>query len=149
MLVKDIMEKEVYTIKETASYEEASLYLCEHDISGAVVTDDAGKIVGVVSEKDLFRALYAFASSFNAEPAAYIDREAREKKASEIRHKPISEYISRQIHSISPDAPVFDAGASMLANRIHRLPVIENGKLVGIVTRSHVFKAILKQNFSL
>lgn len=149
MKVGDIMEKNVYTIKETATYEEAAKFICKKNISGAVVTDEAGQMSGILSEKDLFRVLYPYASSFNAEPSAYLDREAREKKALEIRNKPISEFISRKIKTISPDVPAVDAGASMLANKIQRLPVVQDGKLVGIITRSHVFKAILKQNFRL
>ncbi|MBI4138845.1 CBS domain-containing protein [Candidatus Uhrbacteria bacterium] len=147
MKVRDVMETEVYTIPDSTTYEDAAKFLVSRAMSGVLVTDGAGNLVGVLSEKDLFRVLYPYEKSFFETPELYIDREARERKASEIRRHPIGTYMSPTIVSVGPDAPILDAGALMLAKHIHRLPVMADGKLVGIVTRSKIFKAVLKQNF--
>lgn len=147
MQVKDLMITDVITLPKTATYEQAAKLLYSRDMSGVCVVDEAGKLVGVISEKDLFRVLYPSYGSFYLHPEMYIDLEAREKKALEIRNQPIESYITRAPISVDPEMPILMAGAKMLAERVHRLPVVKDGKLVGVLTRSRVFNKILKENF--
>lgn len=149
MKVKDLMIADVITVPKTATYEQAAKLLYSKDMSGVCVVDENGKLVGVISEKDLFRVLYPSYGSFYLYPEMYTDLEARENKASEIRHQPIQNYITRAPISIDPETPILVAGARMLAERIHRLPVVKDGKLVGLLTRSRVFNKILKENFEM
>ena len=148
MKVRDIMERNVVTISEHATYEDAAHLLFTKKISGVLVVDDQKTVVGILSEKDLFRVLYPFYSSFYEHPESYTDEEQREHKVDEIKNHPIHSFMKRDIHRIDPNAPILKAGALMLAKHISRLPVFENGVLVGIVTRSHIYKSVLKQNFS-
>ena len=147
MRVKDVCEKQVITVHKDATHEAAARLFYGKGISGAPVVDDAGRLVGMLSEKDLFRALYPSYRSFFENPEHYLDAEAREADLHDVRAKKVSECMSRAIFAIQPETPLLRAGAIMLAKGIHRLPVMENGKLVGIVTRDHIYKAILRKHF--
>lgn len=141
------MEDVPLCLRPETTYEEAAMLLCRHELSGAPVVDEAGVVVGMVSEKDLFRVLYPFYKSFYESPDAYTDFESRESKAQEIRHHPVSSFMTSQVITITPDAPLMRAGALMLAHHVHLLPVVEKGKLVGILRRGVLYRSVLRKNF--
>jgi CBS domain-containing protein len=149
MKVRDVMEQHVVTVTPDDTYEDAAKLLNEHQVSGVPVVDAAGALVGMVSEKDLYRILFPYYSSYYEDPVSYADLEKREDKIEDVRIKKVDIFMSRDIVSIDPEAPIMRAGGIMLAKRISRLPVIENGKLVGIVSRSRIFKAVLKEKLGL
>ena len=143
MKVRDLMESQIISIPETATYEEAARVLSQNKINGVLVLNESGKIIGIVSDKDLFRILYPFSTSFFENPELYLDLESREHKIEDVRLKPVSVFMTKNVHSIEPDVPIMRAGAIMLAKHVHRLPVIENGNLIGIITRSQIYGALL------
>ena len=147
MKVKEIMEPAVISIKSDATYEEAARVLYQNEISGAPVVDESGKVVGVVSEEDLFRIVYPYYRSYYDHPEMYIDYEEREKKMSEIRNHRVEIFMSKNVVGVDPETPVLQAGAVMLARDIMRMPVIKDGQLVGIVNRKAIYHAVLKNNF--
>lgn len=139
------MQIKVITIHKSATYEDAARLLYEKEISGAPVIDDAGNLVGIISEKDLFKVLYPFYHSFHDNPELYTDFEEREKKIQEIKGHIIEKIMSTKIISVGPETPIMKVGGIMLAKGIHRLPVVEDGKLIGLVSRGQIFKKILEK----
>ncbi len=135
------------SVRRDMTYEEAARILYSNDISGAPVVDEAGKVVGVLSEEDLFRIVYPFYHSYYDHPEMYVDYEEREKKMQEIRNHKVEIFMSKHVVGVDPETPVLQAGAVMLARDIMRLPVIEDGKLVGIINRKKIYHAVLKNNF--
>lgn len=146
MKVKDVMDANVFTVRNDATYEEAARYFAKKDISGAPVVDPQNRVVGMLSEKDLFKALYPLYKNFHDNPELYLDYEAREEKIKEIRSDTVDKFFSKNIISVEPETPILRAGALMLAKGIHRLPVIKDGKLAGIVTREHIYQRILRHH---
>jgi CBS domain-containing protein len=146
MRVQDVMQTEVVTIPVGMSYRDVERVLREKEITGAPVVDGEGSVVGIVSEKDLFRVLYPFYRSFYENPEMYSDLEARETKASDIADHPVERFMSSRVWHIEPEVPLMRAGAIMLARGIHRMPVMSDGKLVGIVTRTAVYRAVFEMN---
>jgi CBS domain-containing protein len=147
MKIRDIMETNVISIPASATYEEAAKTLYEHKISGAPIVDPNGILVGAISEKDLFRVLYPFPQSFYQDPESYLNLEERENKITDIRNKSVSGFMATNPVVIAPDDAIMRAGALMLAKRIHRLFVVERGKVIGFVSRGLIYRAILKQKF--
>jgi len=147
MKVRDIMSVNVITILEGTPYEEVARILHCCGKSGAPVVDQDGNLIGAVSEKDLFRILYPFYKSYYEHPECYADLEERENKIDEIRCNPVESFMSRDLVTIDSDAPVMRAGALMLSRNINRLPVVENGQLVGIVSRKDIYRRILQNHF--
>jgi len=149
MKIKNVVNPDVITINQNATYKEATFILYNNKIRGAPVVDDDGKLVGMLSEKDLFKVLFPYETSFFSNPEMYLDFEVRENKIDEIKDSKISNYMSRKLVTVDPEMPVLKAGGLMLARGVHRLPVIENGKLIGIVSRQDIFGRILKNHLQL
>ncbi|MEK7193492.1 MAG: CBS domain-containing protein [Patescibacteria group bacterium] len=149
MKVKHVLEKNVITIPHTATYREAAEVLHKNNLSGAPVIGEKNRLVGMLSEKDLFKVLYPFYQSYYENPELYLDYESRETKIREIENEPIIGMITKNVVTIDPEAPILRAGAIMLAKGIHRLPVVKDNKLLGIVTREHIYSAILKRELNL
>jgi len=144
MRIKDIMAHEVVTVTPKTSYADAARLMHEQSLPSLPVCDDSGALVGILSEKDLFRAMFPGYIEFNATPAAFVNEESFEDRIDELRSVPVLSFMEHRVHTIGKDEPIMKAGGLMLAKHIHRLPVVEDGKLVGMVSREDVFSAILK-----
>lgn len=123
--------------------------LLHHHISGAPVVSREGGVIGVVSEKDVFRAIYPSYEEWYAGPQAFTDFLALEQEARAAQEKRVEQFMSTRVKSVSPDTPVLKVGALMVATGIHRVPVVDQGKLVGMVSRRDIFRAILRVHFGL
>ncbi len=149
MKVGEIMQKEVVTVPKDTPFREVAKILIDKKISGAPVTDETGKIVGVVSEKDLFRAVYPSYEDFYESPESHLDFEEMEAEAKLANHKKVEDFMSSRLITADPETPVLKIGALMVATGIHRVPVVEGGKVVGMVGRRDIYRAILKERFDL
>lgn len=149
MKVSEIMKEEVITIKKGTSYREVAEILIKNKISGAPVVDDEGNIVGVVSEKDLFRAVYPSYKEFYESPESHLDFEKLEEEAKRAGDKKVEEFMSTRLITADPDTPVLKIGALMIITGIHRVPVVKDKKIVGMVSRRDIYRAILKERFNL
>jgi CBS domain-containing protein len=149
MKVQDVMKKDVIAIKKGTSYKEVAEILLKNKISGAPVVDEEGKLIGVVSEKDLFRAIYPGYKEFYEAPESVLDFEKLEREAKSAGDKKVEEFMSSRLITASPDTPILKIGALMIATGIHRVPVVKDDKLVGMVSRRDVYRAILKERFNL
>ncbi|MBP9731918.1 MAG: CBS domain-containing protein [Candidatus Magasanikbacteria bacterium] len=149
MKVKELMDTNKVSVTPGTTYEEVARLLYTNQLSGVPVIDDKDQVVGFVSEKDIVRILYPWYKSFYDSPESYTDMEARESKAGDIRNTKVEVFMKRNILTVTPDDPIMKAGALMLAHDVNRLPVVENGKVVGVVSRDSIYKVILKKNFGL
>jgi CBS domain-containing protein len=149
MKVRELMNENVIVIKKGASYHEVARILVENKISGAPVVDEAEKIIGVVSEKDLFRAVYPSYNEFYESPESHLDFEELEEEAGGAGDKKVEEFMSARLITADPETPVLKIGALMVASGIHRVPVVKDGKVVGMVSRRDIYRAILKERFGL
>jgi len=113
--VRDIMEKNVITIEQDKSALDAAHLISEKDISFLVVVKD-GIPTGVVSERDFVRKVVA-----------------NDKQASKIA---LSEIMSFKFRWVEPSTTIEEAVQKMLNNNIRRLIILENNKLVGVITQT-------------
>ena len=113
--IRDIMEKNVITIGHDKSSLDAAKLISEKDISFLVVVKD-GNPIGVVSERDFVRKITA-----------------EDKQSSKI---PLSEIMSFKFRWVKPTAEIEEAVQKMLNHNIRRLLVLENEKLVGVITQT-------------
>ena len=113
--IRDIMEKNVITIEKDKTAQDAAKIIAEKDISFLVVMND-GLPEGVLSESDFVRKIAA-----------------EGKTSGDV---PISEIMSYKFRSVGPTTTIEDAIQKMLNNNIRRLLILENDKLVGVITQT-------------
>ncbi len=113
--VRDIMQKNVITIQEDKSALDAAKLISEKDISFLVIVKD-DKPIGVITERDFVRKIAA-----------------QDKQASLI---PLSEIMSYKFRWVEPSTEIEDAVQKMLNHNIRRLIVLEDEKLVGVITQT-------------
>jgi CBS domain-containing protein len=144
MRLRDVMTHRVHTLQPTLSVEDAVRFFIRHGVKGAPVVEQE-KVVGVVSEKDIFRALYPSVTEFYNNPELWMEEAELEGNAKAIAAKQVRDIMTKQVVTAPPDTPIMQAGAMMLAHRVHRIVVMESGRLVGIATRSDVFQNVFKK----
>ncbi len=113
--VKDIMQKNVITIQEDKTALDAAKLITEKDISFLVILKD-NKPIGVITERDFVRKIAA-----------------EDKNAAQI---PLSKIMSYKFRWVEPSTDIEDAVQKMLNHNIRRLIVLENEKLVGVITQT-------------
>lgn len=152
MNVRDVMHDRVITCQIDNTVRTAASALKQHNISGMPVMD-GDRLVGIVTESDVLKLLEIPAHDRNMwlpSPLEIIEIPLREligwedaKKALEdVGGKPVRTIMTKRVHTISPDDSIEAASTLMVNHRINRLPVIDDGVLVGIVTRGDVIAGI-------
>jgi CBS domain-containing protein len=144
MKVKDIMTKDVVSVKEGATLKEVNSILVKNDISGLPVVDEGGRVIGVITEDDLIRAILPSYQEITSEEMFLQDAENIEKNASEASKRRVKDIMSKNPITVDEEMPVMKAGAIMLARKVKRLPVVRDGKLVGVVSRTNITQHMLK-----
>lgn len=158
MLVKDIMTKDVITVREDETVRVAFKRILEHNITGAPVINKEGKVVGIISEKDVLRVAKKFSTkrTYNITPFSFIQKfkgfieeDTLEilidtKVIDEISRILVKDVMTKEVISVSQNEKVENCAKIMQSKRINRIPVIENEKLIGIITRTDIVKALVK-----
>jgi len=150
--VREIMNTEVITTTPDASIRNAARLLREHGISGLPIVEGKN-LVGIVTETDILKLLKTHPASGNLwlpSPLEIIEVPIRELlNWEELKHsledtaeKPVSSIMKRKVHTTSPDESVEDASWKMVQHRVNRLPVIDKGKLTGIIARGDIINAL-------
>lgn len=119
----DIMTRSVYTLSADTPVAEAATMLLKQGFSGAPVVNDAHEVVGVFSERDCMDVLAD--AAWNRRPEGCV-----------------ADRMSDEVTSIGPDADLFAIVLMFRDNSHRRLPVLEGGKLVGLITRRDVMRAL-------
>jgi CBS domain-containing protein len=154
----EVTFRNVITLRPQATLAQAASTLLAQQITGAPVVDAGGTVVGVLSASDLLlaearvaRQLEAVESSFwNSSLAlpmsVYADRLAAVRdQAVPAAERPVAEFMTRDLVSVTPDTPLGTAIQRMVDAHIHRLVVVnEQGSLVGIVSTTDVLAALMR-----
>jgi CBS domain-containing protein len=149
MKIKEVMIKKIITVRKEQTLIEAARILVKNNISGAPVVDKKGKLAGMLSEKDLFRALYPDVKDILKDLRLWLGEEKVKHRVEAKRGILVENLMIKKIISIDPDAEILEAGSIMLTTKIHRLPVVKNKKLVGIVSRPDIFRNLLREDLKI
>ena len=143
MKIEEIMTRDVITVVPQTPIHEAARLMVDHGVSGLPVVDEQGKLVGVLSEGDLIlrqraRPRLPWWRTFFQEG----ERLAREyQKATGTT---VAEVMTRAVISVSPDLPIEAIALILDQRRIRRVPVVADGRVVGIVSRGDLVKVLAK-----
>lgn len=146
MKASDVMVTDVITVKPDSNVQDVAEILLTNRISAVPVVDDGGKILGIVSEGDLLRRGEA---GTEHERAWWLKMlMGREILAAEyVREysRKVSDVMTRGIFSAQPDTSLADIATLLERHRIKRVPIVKDGKLVGIVSRANLIQALAAQ----
>lgn len=117
---KDIMHSDLVTIGPELTIGESMQLLLEKQISGLPVIDGAGDLIGVITEF----ALMAFAYDQG------------------IQHESVAQHMTAQVLTVGPDTPIREIADKFIVHRIRFVPVVDNGRLLGQISRRDVLQAV-------
>ena len=123
--VRDHMDTTVHCVAPGTPILDAVDFLLEHHVTGAPVVDAQGRLVGMLSERDCLKLL-----------AKGVDED--------LRNRTVSEFMISDVVSVPPDMDMYWAAGIFLGSTVRRLPVVEEGKLVGAITRFDILRVIQK-----
>jgi predicted transcriptional regulator len=146
MLVKDIMNTNVRTARPDSSINEVAIVMCFNKISGLPVIVNDNEIVGIISEKDILKAIYPNVSEFME--SGRVDFEALENEYRDLINMKVEELMTPKVLTVTPEDPVLRAVSVMCVNKIRRIPVAVDGELHGIISMGDVHKAIFQKHFT-
>lgn len=143
MKVEEIMTKDVITVSPKTPIHEAAALMIDHGVSGLPVVDDAGSVVGIVSEGDLIlrekpRERAPWWRLF------FGDAERLAREYQKAHGMTVGEVMTRSLIAVSPDFPIESAALILDQHRIRRVPVVADGQLLGILSRGDLIKALAK-----
>jgi acetoin utilization protein AcuB len=133
MLVKDRMSAHPITIEPDTSVTEALSFMRQNRVRRLPVVDRHGNLLGIVSEKDLLYASPSPATSLSVYEIGYL-----------LSKLKVKEIMTREVITVCPDCPIEEAARIMVDHKIGGLPVVEDGRLVGIITETDLFKVFLE-----
>ncbi len=149
LTAKDIMTKNVVTVKPETSIEELASLLVKHQISGAPVLDEAGGLYGIVTENDLIsqnKRLHIPTVVSFLDAAIYLESSKKfEAEVKRITATKAGDICARKVLTIAEDTTLVDIATIMDEKKVQLLPVVTNGKMVGIVGKRDVVKAVARQ----
>jgi CBS domain-containing protein len=123
MIASDIMTRKVVTISPEASVQKAAQLLDQFRISGIPVVDARGDLIGIITEADIISKVNRY---------GLLDQDG-------LR---VADIMSRDVTTVDEDTPVGDIAMLLSERKIKRVPVVRQGRLVGIVSRGDIVHAV-------
>lgn len=119
--VRDLMTRDIVTVRQDTPVYEAMRVLVDNDITGLPVVGDDMTLLGIVTEKDMLRLLYE----------------------EHVENQPVERFMTRAVVSFGEDDTIIDVCECLINNNFRRVPILSDGKLVGILSRGDIIKYIL------
>lgn len=128
MRVADLMQKDVRTIAPEATVAELVQAMADSRVSGLPVVAPNGRLIGVVSATDVLQA--------------GAEREDSASRANLFEHQMVRDLMTPNPYTIEPDADVREAAKHMLYGDVRRLFVVDQGRLVGVISQTDIAHAV-------
>lgn len=143
----DIMTTEIVTLRPEMPLEDATALLAEHRVSGAPVVDEQRRLLGLLDDNDLLTSRTRLHAPTTIELlGAYIPLPGETSRfQEELRHalaRTVGEVMTEPAPSLSPDDSAEDAATIMVREGVSRVPVVEHGVVVGLVSRGDLISAL-------
>jgi CBS domain-containing protein len=143
MRASDVMVTQVISVEPDSNVQDVAELLLTNRISAVPVVDDTGRLVGMVSEGDLIRRDEA--DTTRDRPwwlQLIIGRDVLAAEYVKEHSRRVADIMSRPVVSAQPDTPVADVATLLERHRIKRVPIVQDGKVVGIVSRANLIQAL-------
>ncbi|WP_322102550.1 CBS domain-containing protein [Paraburkholderia sp. J41] len=144
MQASDIMTTDVVSVRPDTSVFEAATLLAEQHISGVPVIDDHGNVVGILTEGDLLHRVEMGTGKPQRSWLGEFLHSTRKLAGEYLKEHAVrvADIMTENVVSVAPSADLSEIADVLERHHIKRVPVLENGKLVGIVSRSNLIRAL-------
>jgi len=143
MIAADVMVSNVITVSPETRVAEVAEILLRNRISAVPVVDAAGQIVGIVSEGDLMHRAEAGTEIRRSWwLRALTSNEAMAADFVRSHSQNVADVMTRRVITAGPDTPLYEIANLLERNRIKRVPIVKDGKLVGIISRANLLQAL-------
>jgi CBS domain-containing protein len=145
MKAQEIMTRDVITVRPETLVRDIALLMVEKHISGVPVLTDNGKLIGMVSQTDLLhRAEVGTEHKYKWWLRLFADSGTLAREYAKAHGLTAKDIMSRHLVSVREDAELRDVARILDKRRIRRVPVVREGHLIGIITRSDLVRALSK-----
>lgn len=146
MRARDIMSTDVVCIESTASVFDAAELLLSAGVSAAPVVNPKGTVVGIVSEADLLRRVEIGTAAKKSWLARLVSSEGAAAHEFVAAHgRRIADVMTREVVTAGEDTPLGELVELLERHKIKRIPIVRNGLLAGVVSRSDLLRAVLSR----
>ena len=143
MKARDVMASPVITVKPTSTVQDVARIFIDQRISGVPVVDDAGKLVGIVTESDLLHRAEAGTERRHSRwLLGFFDDETLAAEYVKSHGRKVEDVMTRDVVTAEPDRPLHEIASLLEKKSIKRLPIVENDRLIGIVCRGNLVQAV-------
>lgn len=150
LTVKDVMKTDIISVSPEAEITHATKLLLENHINGVPVIDKNGKLVGIICQSDVIAqqkklpipSFFSFLDGF----ISLSSMKNLEKEVKKISAITVSQAMTPNPVTVRPDTLIEVVAALMVDNNFHTLPVVEGGKLVGIVGKEDILRTLVPRN---
>jgi len=146
MQVHEVMSRAIRSVSADAKVMEVASIMCLYRIPGIPVVADDGKLVGVIAEKDVLHSLFPKIEKLMEEGMGNVDLDRQITKYKDVLALSVSNLMTCNPITVSPDMHVLRAASVMVRNHFRRIPVAHDGILVGMLSLGDLHKAIFHLN---
>lgn len=143
-LARDIMTRPVVTVRPDDHIRDAYKLMLERHIGALPVVDENQRVVGILSDGDIVRAIRSQVHVYDFLFELYVDEDQQNpsQRWEEFQSLPIREVMVRPVVTVTPDTPLSRVTETLIRRRVKRVPVIEDGHLLGIVCRGDILRGL-------
>lgn len=146
MQVRDVMSASVRSVTPDTKVMEVASLMCLYRFHGLPVVEADNQLVGIIAEKDVLHSLFPKIEHLMTDGIANVDLDREMGNYKEVLAMRVAELMTRNPIAVPPDMHILRAATIMVRNRFRRIPVAENGRLVGMLSLGDVHKAIFHAN---
>jgi CBS domain-containing protein len=148
MKVRDAMSTSVRTVMPDTKIMEVASLMCLYRFHGLPVVDDDGRLVGVISEKDVLHRLFPTLDNLVAEGMHSVDLDRQMGRYSEVLELAVQDLMTPNPVAVDADMHLLRAATIMVRHQFRRIPVTSAGRLAGVLSLGDVHKAIFHANIT-
>lgn len=148
MNVSEIMNRSVRSVAPDTKLLEVASLMCLYRFSGLPVVEKGDRLVGIIAEKDVLHRLFPTLEDLIGEGMQSVDLDHMMSQYKGVMTLRVSDLMVRNPITVSPDMHILRAATVMARNKFRRIPVAEDGKLVGMVSLGDIHKAIFQANIT-
>lgn len=146
LTARDIMSTEVFSVGQDTDLKELAAIFVERKVTAMPVVEEGGKLVGMISQTDLVeqdKPLHIPTVISLFDWVIYLESEKNFRdEVKKVTARKVGEICSREPVTCSPETPVSEIASLMVDNKVHLVPVVDDGALVGVVARLDLIRSM-------